>query len=640
MSNIVVIAVEKVQRYIFQTIDQNQADEKTLKNIISASNDVARSILAKIEKTFNLDTTQMGNGDIILWISGKVIFRSSLSKEEIQIRLKKLYQTIYEKYLGNIFLNYTVFSSCNMNNMDILKEAERQIKSSQTKAKVIKDNYELLFNFKETESKKQTIKAESEEDEEQVFLTNMDDLVVLDEKHETDSSDGKIAIIKADINNLGMIMKGINDYDNYLKISKLLSDKISVQHFRELIGRNGSLKGKILPFYVAGDDIFYAVRIDSLFDSIRVLNILIKEINQEMKEEGIGNTMELSVAVGVVFVNNHQPVRYYRQMVEKELSKAKKDMKTKKSFNSTVGICMADNRFYIYKEGFSSGESDGFSRFCIELKEMQKLMEEKIFTRTALHNLLINLEAEKDKETQMLYALYFLMPNLRTGDIDNIKENKELYFKYYFLSNLVEGKRDNQDKTERYFVPENIDSILIPKLKLILLLLKKQYYNKSEEYKSEEFNYRYIISTDNKSFTDQKRRIRSVMFHKPINYLLNRMQKYDSIENLFIKKSFKNNKQLYISARFEPAIFYRAKRLMELRKEDQALNMFINYNNSFNNVDTEQKENVHTMSFDEVKFKKKFLKEKDTMWLDRLILLYKYNEQRIMLKTGEKKSNS
>lgn len=88
MSNIVVIAVEKVQRYIFQTIDQNQADEKTLKNIISASNDVARSILAKIEKTFNLDTTQMGNGDIILWISGKVIFQSALPKDEVQIRLK------------------------------------------------------------------------------------------------------------------------------------------------------------------------------------------------------------------------------------------------------------------------------------------------------------------------------------------------------------------------------------------------------------------------------------------------------------------------------------------------------------------------------------------------------------------------
>lgn len=148
MNNIVVIAIEKVQRYIFQTIDQNQADEKTLKSIISASNDVARSVLTEIEKTFNLDTTRMGEGDIILWISGKVIFRSSLSKEEIQSRLKKLYQTIYEKYLGNIFLNYTVFSSCNMNNMDILKEAERQIKSSQTKAKVIKDNHELLFSFK------------------------------------------------------------------------------------------------------------------------------------------------------------------------------------------------------------------------------------------------------------------------------------------------------------------------------------------------------------------------------------------------------------------------------------------------------------------------------------------------------------
>lgn len=463
----------------------------------------------------------------------------------------------------------------------------------------------------------------------------MDDLVVLDENHETDSSNGKIAIVKADINNLGMIMKGINNYYEYLKISTLLSDKISVQHFKELLILNGSLNGKIVPFYVAGDDIFYAVRIDYLFDSIRVLNILIKEINQEMKDQGIDNNMELSVAVGVVFVNNHQPVRYYRQMVEKELSKAKKSMKTKKSFNSTVGICMADNLFYIYKEEFGFRESDGLNRFCIELEELQKLMEEKIFTRTALHNLLINLETEKDKEKQILYALYFLMPNLRTDNIGNIEENKELYFKYYFLSNLVEEKRDNQDKTERYFVAENIDSILIPKLKLILLLLKKQYYNKSEE-----FNYRYIISTDNKSFTDQKRRIRSVMFHKPINYLLNKIHKYDSIENLFIKKSSKNNKQLYISARFEPAVFYRAKRLMELGKEDQALNMFINYNNSFNNVDTEQKENVHMMSFYTIKFKKKFLEENDTMWLDRLILLYKYNEQRIILKTGEKKSNN
>ena len=48
MYTAIAIAVEKVQRYIFQVIDKNQADEKTLRNIISASNDVARRILKEI----------------------------------------------------------------------------------------------------------------------------------------------------------------------------------------------------------------------------------------------------------------------------------------------------------------------------------------------------------------------------------------------------------------------------------------------------------------------------------------------------------------------------------------------------------------------------------------------------------------
>ena len=89
---------------------------------------------------------------------------------------------------------------------------------------------------------------------------------------------------------------------------------------------------KMVPFYVAGDDIFYAVRIDALFDSIIILSTLIKEINEELKiKQSNSNNIELSIAIGVAFVNNHQPIRYYRQIVEKELSKAKKSMKTKKS---------------------------------------------------------------------------------------------------------------------------------------------------------------------------------------------------------------------------------------------------------------------------------------------------------------------
>ena len=226
----------------------------------------------------------------------------------------------------------------------------------------------------------------------------------------------------------------------------------------EYNGNSGKLIKKMVPFYVAGDDIFYAIRIDALFESIKVLHNMMEEINQEIKEikkkHNENNKIELSIAVGVAFVNNHQPIRYYRQMVEKELFQAKKKMKTKKLFNSVVGICMANNLFFIYKnrknDEFKDRKNDGFFRFCKEIKELQSLMNEKIFTRTALHNFLINLEMEKDKEKQMLYSLYFLKPNLRTGTISNVEENKELYFKYYWLSHLVEDKRDGQGRNEKY----------------------------------------------------------------------------------------------------------------------------------------------------------------------------------------------
>ena len=658
MDSVVALAVEKVQKYIFQIIDNNQADEKTLKNIISASNDVAKDILKEIALKFGLEeNTQSGEGDKILWISGKVVFFTTLPKEDIQNKLKELYQKVYTAYQGQIFLNYVVFSRADMNEMAILREADTLLKSSATKAQVIKDNAELLFRFEELKAKGKNQDPVSTKGEEEIFLTTMDDLVVQDENHETDSSDGKIAIVKADINNLGKIMKGIGDDEEYSQLSNLLAEKISLHNLKATINSKfKSLKGKILPFYVAGDDIFYAVRIDALFDSIRMLHKMIEIINQEIitlkqknkstqeakKNQAEENTIALSLAVGVVFVNNHQPIRYYRQMVEEELSQAKKKMKTEKALHAVVGISMAKNFFYNYKGSLGYGESDGFNHFCKEIQDLQKMRDEKVFTRTALHKFLLNLEIEKDKEKQMLYALYFLMPNFITSDIRDTDENKELYFKYYWLAHLVEERRKEKGKEERYFAPEKIEAILIPKLKLVLLFLKEQYAIFSEAQ-----DYQCIIPPKNpsKNLSDRAENIRSVVFHKPINYILNEAGK-DGIETLFMKKEFREKKQLYKSARFEPAIFYRAKRLIESGKKGQALKTIIDYDDSFNKTDSQRKDNVHTIPFDKEKFEEKSNKIEDIMWLDKLdklILLYKYNERRIVLKTiqkAEKEKNS
>ena len=636
MINIVVIAIEKVQKYIFQKIDQSQTDEKTLKNIILSSSYVATDILEEIENKFELEKDiPMGEGNKILWISGKVVFCSNLSKKELQNRLKELYQKIYTDYEGNIFLNYAVFPMNKMDKIAILKKADQLLKANETKAQVIKDNSELLFRFKELETEMGNKEFENIESKDDIFLTNMDDLVVLDEKHETDSSDGKIAIVKADINNLGKIMKEISNYEEYLQLSRLLADKISLNNFKEKVANNEILKNKIVPFYIAGDDIFYAIRIDAMFDSIRILHEMIEEINQIIKEKQNGeNIVELSVAVGVVFVNNHQPIRYYRQLVEKELSEAKKKMKTEKAFNSVVGICIANNLFYIYKENLGFGENDGFYRFYKEIRDLQKMMNEGVFTRTALHNFLIYLETEKDEKKQMLYALYFLKPNFRTGEISNIKENAELYFKYYWLSHLLEKKKEKQDQNERYFAPEKINEILIPKLKLTLLFLKEQY-----SVPAEEWNYQYIISSKKISKKDQEKRIRSIMFHKPINYIL-KIAEEDSIEEIFFKKENGKNKEndknivLYKSAGFDSSIFFRAKRLMEMKKSKQVITIFSKYNSSKNSEI--QETNVHRLSFNEAKFIEKFNKISGIEWLDHLILLHQYNQQRIIFKTVEK----
>ena len=653
MSNIVVIAVEKVQRYIFQQIDQNQTDEKTLRSIILASENVATSILKEIEDKFKLEKgAATGEGDKILWISGKVVFRSELSKAEIRNNLKELYQKIYTDYKGNIFLNYIVFPAEDKEEMKILEDADDLLKSNVTKSQVIKDNRELLFRFKELKTEKQNQVVERQENVEDIFLTNMDDLVALDEKHETDSSNGKIAIVKADINNLGKTMKEIEDYDQYLQLSKLLVEKISLNNLKEKIYEVEVLKKKMIPFYVAGDDIFYAVRIDALFDSIQVLHSMIEEINQTIKDRQNGdNETELSIAVGVVLVNNHQPIRYYRQMVEKELSQAKKKMKTEKAFYSVVGVCMANNLFYIYKERFGFGENDGFYRFRRELKELQKMMDVRVFTRTALHKFLINLEIEKNhQEKQMLYTLYFLKPNLQKGKINNIEENKELSFKYYWLSHLMEEKRDGKGGGERYFVPQKINDILIPKLKLVLFFLKERY-----SIPSEDFSYQYIIPSGQVSLSDRRRRIRSVMFHKPINYILKiaKETEKENIESLFFRKEQNDRKVFYKSVGFDPSIFFRAKNLIETGKKQQVKIMFSQYNSTINpsenggkgekqakdsseNSKAEMTQNVHRFSFDKNKFIKKLDEVPGTEWLDRLILLYEYNQQRIILKTAEK----
>jgi hypothetical protein len=658
IKNIVVIAIDKIQKYIFKRIDETKTDNKTLSDIMGASNTVAKDILNKIKTKFNVKLKEEnGVGDDILWISGKVVFRTELEEVEIRERLKELFKEVYKDYAGNIFLRYEVFAKNLEDEMSILKQVNELLKSPKNKSQVIQDNKDILFNFQElnsksSEDKNKNLKDKNPEDNydyKGVFLNDMDDLVNLDDKHDSDSTNGKIAIVKADINNLGKIMPSIDDYNDFLDISNLLKEKISIKSFGEYIKEHSkdnkvSLIKKILPFFIEGDDIFYAVRVDGVLDSIKLLHKIIMDINNKITDIDSSINIKLKLAIGVVFVNNHQPIRYYNQMVEDELGKAKKKMKDEKEFNSVVGIRMSDNSFHIYSDSLGYGESDGFFRFCNEVEALKEMMKKGVFTNTSLHNLLINLEIEKDEEKQLYYVLYFLRPNLQRGE----KVNDDVYFKYYWLSQLVEDKRG--DRKERGFDSSKINDVLIPKLKLVLFFLRDRYSSNID------VNENKNSINSNKDETEDER-IHSVMFHKPLNYFLNNKannnnnkanNNKDKIISLFIKKDYSNKKVLYKSANFSTSIFYRAKNLIESGKCEQVITLFENYIASISNKseekdsqDTNQTQSIHRIEFKLDEFKKLFneLSSKDTTWLDKLILCYKYNEQRIILKTSKKLEN-
>ena len=185
---------------------------------------------------------------------------------------------------------------------------------------------------------------------------------------------------------------------------------------------------------------------------------------------------------------------------------------------------------------------------------------------------------------------------------------------------------------------------------MVLLFLKEGY-----SVPLEDDSYRYIVPSEKASKSDRERRIRSVMFHKPINYILEIIEN-DGIENLFFERHIQQKKVLYKSAGFDPSIFFRAKNLIEMGKEEQVLTMFKRYNSIINSsekdeIEEEQEkkllegskareiENVHRISFNEESFACKFKELSGTEWLDHLILLSQYNQQRILLKTAEKLKN-
>ena len=652
MSFIVGISVEKIQKYIYQTLDDNrseiQKDENTLKEVLNASKTVSSNISKDIEKQFNIKQK-------ILWISGKYIFEVESIEVEIKENLKILFKDIYLKYSGTLFINYVYFEKLNLNNKEIVDKANVDLKSNETKRKLVIENNEILFSFQE---KTNIINCNINSDNNSnnnlidytcVYIKNMDELV----SNDKEGTNGKIAVVKADINNMGEIFSNISDYDTYMKLSLILEKKITVNYLGRLISKNKNLTNKIFPLYIAGDDIFFAVKIESVLDSILILRNLIDDINDEINKKinSLSNDkssklIKLVISVGVEFTNNHQPIRYYREIVERELHNAKKFTKEKnsKEIKAILGTSIAGNLFYSYA-GKEIREDDCFSKFKTEILELIQLKNENIYTNTFLHNFLYALEnidiSNKNNEDNIKKFvntfLYFLCPDIRNVESKVIPN--ELHLKNYFMKMFIKNKKENEDENQIVYDKKKFKNV-ISKLKLILLLTDEKYISNISLNQ-----FRYIIFEKKDETRDF---LNSNMFIKPLKYICNFG---DSIEKCFILNTTEKGFNTFKKVPFHLSILFKAKNLIESGKKEKVKTLFANYAELIEakeielEKDNEKQKEEHfinyRLKFNKDKFNREFDNVNGTEWLDRLILFYKYDQQRILYRiiSGQNEKN-
>lgn len=597
MIHVVGIQVEKIQSYIFQRLDDlrsgMQNDAKALTTILDASENVSANIMRKIVSEYEIDKK-------ILKASGKIIFVTSLSEKECKDIFKKLFEWAYIKYDGNVFLNYVFKEYDNLNEMKIIREIAKGFKGNKAKNAVIKENRELLFSF--TELNESEIGRNLKEVN-SVFAKNLDDLVTENAPNKIESTNGKIAVVKADIDGLGETFANIKEYKSYNKLSKILDEIINNDSFAKRVEAGNDLQGKIFPFYVAGDDIFYAVTIDAMLDSVEIIKNMISDINSKI--EGIGKIKKMSISIGVSFVNNHMPLRYYRDMVEKELLKIKKCMidknKNKNEFKSILGLSISGNCFFVYAKS-DQERIDAFSKLKDEVNVLNWIRNKKVDVGSYLNKMLLALENSNSDTEKLNMALYWLLPFIQNSTGSKL----ESMMKYYFLSHLLPGKKP----CEPLFDEKRVSKCLIPKLKLLLILTDKRYIGKVSEPVSN-----CLTEVRTEKFC---KKFKSAMFDEPIRHLYEKNKEYIKT---FEEESSKEHKLRNI----KPSTFIRAKKLVEQGKEELIGELLINNNNKGESISNNSKRE-HKY---EKKVKSLLQKCSSYNWLDPLILIYKYSNEKM-----------
>lgn len=676
MQNVVAISIDKVQTflyYVFQAnIQENQRNNKTLKTIINASKLISEQFYREVE-SFNKEYS-FGKDiqDELLKCSGVFVFSTNLEKKLIEKKLKALFEKYYIECKGQLFLNYMCVErdiNSKKDKLAIINKCKDNLKNCANK--VILNNRELLFGFNKAKEENFLNKNDAFKDNKYTaFSENIDELIPFETKEYNKAY--RIAIIKADLDGIGDLFKGIKDYNSYSSVSNVLSKYISIDYLHKLTEENKEKDKsfKLYPLYVAGDDIFFAVPTSKLITGVTICEKILDKINFELEDINFKSDINLkpiSMSIGIEMSFNNEPIRYYYERVEQQLNAAKSKPRLDIPY-----LKISINNFIFYK--YKKDKLKNLSEDVKNEIENKSNWGHFIHTVKLLNNYIDQLKNSNGDSYEAHHFFYSLLNKITDVNILNSDIKYSNAVLYHLMPKYIESANEHLMKAELLLLESLIKKFMIKEskenklyfndsnkkqfetyIRLLLLFCDSRFTEKCEDLEKGE-------NKDNSSDFDIKR-IRGNNFNKTIRYIyeenlysllktLNHENTINSLRKNFVlfatyKSQSVKRVEIYRTLNISNSMFFRMKDVDKFKINAVADMLEAANSRTRKEVEDLEKESREKLKappklfFDRVAFlnaASSGLWTKD--YIDSLLILYKFNELSIkykILTSGSKK---
>lgn len=649
---IVAVSINKVQTFLFDTIlshtQEKQAEAATLNKIMSASNEISEEFNKKINAAF--DDTEITE---LLSCSGVYIFECELDEKSIDEKLNQLFVSYYRDSQGKKQLRYVYFPKENQSELEAIKKAKQLLAKPDNFTVLVEKNKEVLFNFEDVSEDDRKTKEESDYTiKYPKFAKDINALFDLDDRDK--SNHFRMAVIKADLDGMGDLFKGIDDYQDYRAISDILNDHVSPEGLHRAAADYlpNHKDGWIHLFYIAGDDIFFAVSIANLINGIDVCRKMLVDINGEI--EKVSPDYKLSMSIGVEITFNREPVRYYLSMVEDQLKCAKKIklkdvlksyVQTKIAFSGVVWLDINMSRLKADKKRLNKdiknnsqkisainqaiGDVPVWNFFLDEVRILNYIKSEddlkeyigKPHFFYSLLEKLTNKEIYQNNTKYINNLLYHLIPQYMDTSIDKdlwqaeLLINRGIIYQLYqkkLKGKVIELSDDRKARLEAY-------------LRLMLL------------FSDERFSIEGVEGDKGFKFSsDEQTNVRKELLSKPMEYLYHSLKKDHNSQLLkyFAVYVVMDKKRKHLELlNIEKTMFYRLRKVDKIDIKKAA--KMIALKNCTSRKELTEKNKTREefgkkpkhLFFDKDSFRKEA--EEGGQWtedfIDSLMLLYEYN---------------